>query len=245
MHSTYKLILCANRDESFARETKRPHYWEKDKNVFGGKDLEKGGTWIGVRRNGKLAAVTNVRETFRNEAKWSRGKIVSDFLMRQLDVEGFIHDLDGSQKNYQGYNLIMGDGEKWYYTSNRARSEKLEKGIHVVSNASLLTDWPKTLKVKNKLKEICQLEMEEDQFIATCMDMLRDDEVFKDEHLPKTGVGLELERQLSSVFINGETYGTRASTIILIRHDGHIRFIEQGYGPKGIRLKKIDQVLFE
>ncbi|MFC0559957.1 NRDE family protein [Halalkalibacter alkalisediminis] len=244
VHPIYKLIICANRDEFFSRPTKRPYYWEEVPNVWAGKDLLKGGTWMGVHRNGKVAAVTNVREYpngLRGEAEYSRGKLVLDFLTTSVRVNEYLTQLELSETQFEGYNLIFGQKDEWFYMSNRAKKTKLKQGFHVVSNADLQTDWPKTVRMKEKFKIICQTNEQEQLFIELCMNMLRDDELFHDSELPDTGIGMKRERQLSSIFINGRTYGTRASTIILMDSEGRMKFVEQGYGPEGVKLKRIEK----
>ncbi|ARK30377.1 NRDE family protein [Halalkalibacter krulwichiae] len=241
VHSQYKLIVCSNRDEFYGRASSRAAFWEGDKNVFAGKDLVKGGTWAGVTKEGKFAAVTNVREAVINQAECSRGALVSNFLTTDLEVKHYLKQVTKQEQLYQGYNFIFGKGDDWYYMSNRSSTRKLENGIHVVSNADLFTDWPKTIRLKKQIKEICQKCEQENELIKLCMNVLKNDEIFNDHLLPDTGVGLHLERQLSPIFIKSETYGTRASTIILIRNNGKIRFIEQGYGPNGKRWERIDQ----
>ncbi|WP_227936260.1 NRDE family protein [Alkalihalobacillus deserti] len=244
VHPTYRMIVCGNRDEVFSRLTKRPHYWEEDQNVLAGKDLLKGGTWMGVNRNGKMAAVTNVREVRQatmGKAENSRGKLVSDFLTAPVSVDNYMRQLEESDVEYQGYNLIFGQEDNWYYMSNRSVKTKLKQGIHVVSNADLQTDWPKTVRVKEKFKEICRNVEHEQQLTAACMNMLKDDELFHDSELPDTGIGIKRERELSPIFIKGRTYGTRASTIILIGHNRQIRLFEQGYDADGLKLGIIEK----
>ncbi|MCL7745981.1 NRDE family protein [Halalkalibacter alkaliphilus] len=244
VHSEYDVVLVSNRDEFFNRATERAHLWTGDTAVVAGRDLEKGGTWLGVTKSGRLAAVTNVREQRSVEGMKSRGALVTDFLLHNDEPEAYVRKVLQEKDLYQGFNLITGEGDQWLYSSNRADSERLESGLHVVSNAQLNTDWPKARKLKEKLSDVFLESMNEECLIERCMDILKDERLFHDDQLPSTGVPIEIERMLSPIFIKGFNYGTRASTVILFSKKGFIRFIEQGYGPNGKSLDKVD-MLFE
>ncbi|KHF40273.1 NRDE family protein [Halalkalibacter okhensis] len=239
VHPDYDLILVSNRDEFFERKTKRAHIWQENPDVVAGKDLELGGTWLGVTKTGRLAGVTNVREPFKQERMKSRGVLVTDFLFTHDEPERYVKKVLKEKDQYQGFNLITGSGDQWIYTSNRSLMENLDKGIHVISNAGLNTEWPKTRKLKQKFEYVLNEPFTEEQLINKCMDILQDDELARDDQLPNTGVTLELERMLSPIFIKGTEYGTRASTVILFKR-GTIRFIEQAYGPNGKIRDKVD-----
>ncbi|MEZ6188620.1 MAG: NRDE family protein [Planctomycetota bacterium] len=58
-HPRWQLAVAANRDEFHARRTRTAAF---EGPLLAGKDLESGGTWLGVTRGGRFAAVTNVRE---------------------------------------------------------------------------------------------------------------------------------------------------------------------------------------
>lgn len=246
VHPDYPLILCGNRDEFYQRPTRQAHYWSENEQIFAGKDLEKGGTWLGVTTSGRIAAVTNVRDNLKTKKDHrSRGELVTDFLKSDIDALNYINEMRAKGFSYQGYNLIVGNSEEWYYTSNRMEAgSKLGKGIHVLSNAQLNTNWPKTERLKGYFTDIVNHQAEESVFIEELISMLRDQTIYQDIDLPDTGVGLELERMLSPIFINGDHYGTRASTIILIRRGGHIRFVEQTYGPKAALIERKDEIIY-
>lgn len=245
-HPDYPVILCANRDERHARPTKEAHYWHGDQNIIAGQDLEKGGSWLGITTNGRIAAVTNVRNGLPVEGrKRSRGEIVTRFLSCDYGSREYISELQLKDDLYQGYNTIVGSGlEDIYYYSNKGRRcIKIEQGVHTISNAQLNTSWPKTERARERVEKVIQQNTSVKQLIDDLLLILQDRTIFHDELLPHTGIGLELERTLSSIFIKGETYGTRASTVILFTKDKGIVFVEQTYGPNGKKIKLTKKVI--
>lgn len=244
-HPDYPFILCGNRDEFHLRPTKQADYWSDVKQIFAGRDLEKGGTWLGVTTTGKIAAVTNVRDKIDIGTDFlSRGEIVTDFLKGDVSPKQFIEELKTKEHDYQGYNVIVGEYKDFHYSSNRVSdSVKLDQGFHVISNAKLNTSWPKAEQLKKNFTDSLRNELSESEYIEKWLTILRDQTTFPDEELPHTGVGVELERILSPIFINGEHYGTRASTIILLRRDGQIHFVEQSYGPNAVLQGRKDEMI--
>ncbi|NEU31214.1 NRDE family protein [bacterium LRH843] len=239
-HPDFPLILCGNRDEFYNRPTRQASFWEENEQIFAGRDLEKGGTWLGVTTGGKIAAVTNVRssEEVKDEYR-TRGEIITNFFHSDSGLDEYLDKLHSTKHLYQGYNTIVGKGEDFYYYSNRAADAvKLDKGIHVVSNAQLNTNWPKAEKTKELMKAILT-NKDKTLLIEGLLNMLGDATIYGDDVLPDTGVGIELERFLSSIFISGTEYGTRASTVVLRGFDGGTHFIEQSYGPNGGKESKI------
>ncbi len=245
-HPDYPLILCGNRDEFYKRPTKQADYWNEDDRMFAGKDLEKGGTWLGVTTKGRMAVVTNVRERHDVEqAYFSRGELVADFLKQEVTPSDFIYELKMKELFYQGYNLIVGQKNRLFYASNRVASPvELNQGIHVVSNAQLNSSWPKTERLKETFENSLNQFKSETDLIGDLIQQLRDETTYQEELLPDTGFGRDLERRLSPIFIKGEDYGTRASTILLFRKDGTVRFIEQSYGPNALLIGRKDQVIY-
>ncbi|MET3504376.1 NRDE family protein [Halalkalibacter oceani] len=247
-HPDYPLIFCGNRDEFYDRPAADAHYWGEDGQLFGGRDLEKGGTWLGLTRSGRFAAVTNVREAAAGTASAteSRGKIVTDFLCSTVSGADYSRQLLKKNALYQGYNAVFGVENELYYASNRANeSGKLPDGIHVLSNASLNTPWPKTEQLKTSITALLKDNRQPvDRWLEAIFDSLRDDRPYPDEMLPETGVDLERERRLSPIFIKGEKYGTRASTIVLMNRSRKFRFLEQTYGPFGQKKTRTDKQIF-
>ncbi|QEL65078.1 hypothetical protein OTERR_16020 [Oryzomicrobium terrae] len=235
VHPDYPLAVAANRDEWYARPTAAAAPWAERPDILGGRDLEAGGTWLGITRGGRFAAVTNVREG-RNAASGvhSRGQLTAAFLAGTASPCAYLAGVAAAPaEDYAGFNLLVGDGDTLAYYSNRGDGapRELPPGIYGVSNHLLDTPWPKLTSAKAAFTRA--LEHLPDP--SPCFALLGDDEIVADAHLPDTGVGLEWERRLSAIFVrgNGVAYGTRASTVVLHRHDGAIALHEQGYGPAG------------
>ena len=228
-HPKYPLILASNRDEFHGRPTKTLHWWEDD-DILAGRDLKAGGTWMGVNRSGKVAAITNYRQfPITKEYSSSRGELVRNFLTKDLPPESYLEILKNTANNYDGYNLIFGTMNELFYFSNRSENYgPIEKGIHGLSNHLLNTSWPKVERGKQKLDDIIKNEdLEKDRVMNVLLDKSR----AGDQELPDTGIGLEKERQLSSIFIEGNNYGTRASNFLIIDHEGQIKFFEKSHIP--------------
>jgi uncharacterized protein with NRDE domain len=227
-HPKYRLILAANRDEFYQRATAAAAFWEDAGTVFAGRDLVHGGTWLGVTTAGRLAALTNYRQA--KEAAihgQSRGQLVSEYLKGELNSEEYLQSLRGKVAGYNGYNLVLGDLERLYCYSNRSDEiVRITPGVHGLSNHLLNTPWPKVVRGKEALARLLeQEELSREALFA----ILADRSKAPDEQLPDTGVGLELERLLSSIFITSERYGTRSSTILLVDRQRQAIFVERSF----------------
>ncbi len=234
-HPDYPLIFAGNRDEFHGRPTAQAHFWEEHPNLLAGRDLSAGGTWLGVTRSGRFATVTNFREPgeHRLEAR-SRGELVTDFLTREIDERGYLADLQGRSEDYNGFNLILGAAHRLHYSSNRNGAPRtLDSGIYGLSNGWLDTPWPKVRRAKSLFGDV----MREGRVAPEpLLDLLRDDWHPPDDELPRTGLDLTVERKASSIFIADPTYGTRASTVVIMGRDGRVMFAERSFGPGGRRL---------
>jgi uncharacterized protein with NRDE domain len=225
-HPAWQLILAANRDEFYARPTASMAYWEDAPEVLAGRDLVGGGTWLGITRSGRFAAVTNYRDPggLREDAP-SRGLLVADFLRGTEKPQAYLEILRTGADRYNGFSLLVGDSHGLYYFSNRENAvRELHPGIYGLSNHLLDTPWPKVLRVKRALRQLIEANAVETQRI---LEILADPLRPSDEDLPDTGVGLTWERLLSPVFISSEHYGTRSSTALLISHDGRVSLTER------------------
>lgn len=238
-HPRYPLILAANRDEAYDRPAAPAAFWDDHPDIFGGRDLEKGGTWLGLTRSGRLAAVTNYREGGKPKtAPLSRGTLVSDFLAGRLDAPDYLELVKSRGAQYNGFILIAGDLDALYWYSNRAQAvEKIAPGVHGLSNHLLNSSWPKITRSKQALEAL--LGADETRLTAGLFEILSDRSEAPDEELPDTGVGLQRERELSANFICGERYGTRASTVVLIDAAGDTLFIERSFGAGGRPLGEV------
>ena len=219
------LVVAANRDEFYARPAEAAHFWADHPQVLAGRDVEAGGTWLGVTRTGRFAAVTNFSDPS-DDAPLSRGALVADFLTGRDTASTYAHHLDTPR--YRGFNLLLWDGREMVYTSNKAPTQTLEPGYYGLSNAELGATWPKAEVGKAALETIVERGPKPDDLIRS----LRDETVAPDSALPKRGRPLELERRIAPCFIRGDEYGTRASTAVIF-NSGQMLFSEQLYGPVG------------
>lgn len=235
-HPQYPLVFAGNRDEAYDRPSAAPGFWRDAPDVYGGRDLEKGGTWLGIARSGRIAAVTNYRErpAVRNASR-SRGELTAGFLRGTDDPHRYLEQVVRSGGSYGAFSLIVGDRERLWCCSNRGGGvEQLAPGLHGLSNHLINTPWPKITGGKARLGKL--LGAGEAELAAGLFDILLDRTPAPDAGLPETGVGLQRERELSPSFIAGDHYGTRASTVVLINRDGDALFIERAFGPRGAAL---------
>jgi uncharacterized protein with NRDE domain len=214
------LTLASNRDEFYARPSQDAHFWPDYPQIFGGRDLKMKGTWLAVSSYGRLAAVTNYRSIDKNSYRLSRGEIPHHFLSSNLDAVEYSQSLAG--QNYAGFNALLFDGKQLVYCHNHETSKNnyqiLTPGQYGLSNHLLDTEWPKVVKTKPALKKAAQLKGKT-EVNEILLQVLSDQEQAKDDALPDTGIGLELEQLLSPPFITSPSYGTRTSTIIILEKD--------------------------
>ncbi len=230
-HPDYKLIFAANRDEFYNRPTEAAKFWKDHPELLAGKDLQAGGTWMGITKSGRFAAITNYRDMKNiKENAPSRGNITFDFLVSNISPEKYFNQIKNKLKDYNGFNLILGDVDSLFYISNiKSELVKIETGIHGLSNAFINTRWPKVQKSKMRLEDA----IKGNQISADrLMNILDDKSYAEDENLPDTGVGKEFEKVLSSVFIKTEKYGTRCSTVLLVDLQDNVQFIERTFLPE-------------
>lgn len=230
-HPNYKLIVVANRDESYARPTAPANFWKDHPDVLAGRDLLGMGTWLGVTKQGKFAALTNFRDLTQQpliDHKVTRGEIVKNYLINHLSPQDYLKKLHDQRDVYEGFNVIVGDSDQLYYYNNiEMEIKEISAGTHGLSNHMLNTPWPKVTKSKQKFAAYI---MDHHVIGANDLfDIFADDELAEDTMLPDTGVGLELERQLSPLFIKTPEYGTRCSTVLFIDHDNYLTFVERTY----------------
>jgi uncharacterized protein with NRDE domain len=232
-HPDYPLILAANRDEFYDRPTAAADFWSAAPEVLGGRDLKAGGTWLGITRRGRVAAVTNYREGPREpEAPRSRGSLVSDFLIEGFSPEEYLQRVHRDADRYRGFNLLVGDPSAlWYYSNREGQARSLQPGAYGLSNHLLDTPWPKVAALKGGFTPL--LGSPEAELTHRLFQLLSDRRQARDSDLPVTGVSPDWERVLSSAFIVSSNYGTRSSTVILFRQDRNIIFIERSFGPGG------------
>jgi uncharacterized protein with NRDE domain len=228
----YRLVVAANRDEMHARPSAPLHWWEDRPDILAGRDLEGRGTWMGISRSGRFAAITNFRELDPPPPDApSRGSIVVDFLERDLPVQRWVEELRADADRLAGFNLFVADGDSLAFLSNRSAAPRiLEPGIFGLSNGPWDATWPKVKQaidgIETSLRQPRSLEQ-------NLFALLRHERRPDDSELPDTGVGVDHERFLSPVFIRGEIYGTRSSTVLIMKSNGRVRVTEKTWTPTG------------
>lgn len=225
-HPDYKLIMAANRDEFYGRPTEKAHFWDDHPYILAGRDLRGMGTWLGITKQGRVAALTNIREPEEDATdKKTRGDLVKDFLTGDMAPDIYLENLKKDIDQYAGFNLLVGAPDNMYYMNNRqAVVEKVAQGIHGLSNHFLNTPWPKVVNGKDMFRE--GVEDEKQVHPGRLFDILAHSEEVE-EDLPDTGVGFDLEKKLSPLFIRTDHYGTRSSTVLLIDKQNQVTFAER------------------
>ena len=239
VHPDYPLVVAANRDEFFARPAAPASFWADHPDVLAGRDLDAGGSWLGVTRHGRFAALTNYREGGRQDPDSpSRGALVADFLTGQSDPQDYLEALTRRGEQYNGFNLFVGDGQRLGYYSNRGADWRaLEPGIYGLSNHLIDTPWPKLAAAKAAFAAaLAQLPA-----TAPFFELLADREIVADAHLPETGIAIEWERILSAVFVSSPDYGTRASTLLTIARSGRVMLSERSFGADAQPLGEVNE----
>lgn len=236
-HPRWRLVLAGNRDERHARDSAPIGRWI-DAPVYGGRDLEAGGTWLAADAFGRAGVVTNVRDgpaAAAGAAGPSRGLLVADFLRESRTAGEFARHIDSGSARYRPFNLVLFDGTSAWFVGNHPQwVEPVEPGrVHGLSNGALDAPWPKTSRVMGALRKWLARDAGDATF-AALFDALADRTVAPDASLPHTGVGLALERRLSPAFVAGDEYGTRASTILALARTGGGVLVERRFGPRGV-----------
>ncbi len=234
-HPRYPLVVAANRDEFYGRATSPAAFWPDESRILAGRDLEAGGTWLGITHCGRFAAITNFRDPGRvRPGAPSRGHIVRDFLLTKAGLHGFLGELQERGEEYNGFNLLVGDFNALWYYSNRddGGARPVEVGVHGLSNHLLNTNWPKVSLGRERLEH--DLRGSDEQLDDRLFDTLLDRSPAPDDELPDTGVGLAMERLLSPRFIVGDRYGTRSSTVLVVERTGGVRFTEISHDHKNM-----------
>lgn len=227
-HPDYPLIVAANRDEFFARPTKEAHFWQDEPLILAGRDLEQLGTWLGVTKTGRFAAVTNYRDLNQNlEDKQSRGHIVRNFLTSETTPSEYLQRLQQKRNDFPGFNVLVADEQSFYYYSNVENEiKKITAGVHGLSNHLLNTPWPKIEKGKQQLQTLVENNEVDSRSL---FQLLADKEQAAQQSLPNTGLSTDMEKQLSSIFIDTDSYGTRCSTVVLFDKNGTVTFRERTF----------------
>jgi uncharacterized protein with NRDE domain len=231
-HPAYRLVVAANRDEWFRRPTATAAFWPDAPHVLAGRDLEANGTWLGVTRTGRFAALTNFRDAENRRTDLpSRGALVSDFLTSEVAPEAYLRALRAEAGRYNGFSLLVADAGSMRYFSNRENDvRELPAGVYGLSNHLLDAPWPKVRAGKARLSAQLDGALSAERLL----EILDDTHPAPDDELPRTGVSLDWERQLSPLRIRAGEYGTRSSTVLLISTEGEVSYLERSFDPTGV-----------
>lgn len=216
MRQELPFVLLANRDEFYGRPSGAAAYWDDFPGIYGGRDLQGGGTWLGVTDSGRFAAVTNYRDPTAPTGTRSRGALVADFLKGDQSACQFLESTHSRQEDYSGFNLLVGEfthdqAEIHYYSNRGARPRRLEPGIYGLSNHLLDTPWPKVVKGRSRFAELIRSGETSNENL---FEVLADESLAADQDLPSTGVPYQIEKAISAIFIKTPDYGTRCSTVL-------------------------------
>jgi uncharacterized protein with NRDE domain len=240
-HPEWPLFIAANRDEFHARPSKPAGPWPDNPDIIAGLDLQGHGSWLGIRRNGKFALITNYRDpnSIVPDAP-SRGDLVREYLVGRQTAEAYMRSLEDRARRYNGFNLIVGDQEATWYLSNRGNgaATRLNPGRYVLSNHLLNTPWPKAERLR---KALDGLPMEQlNTSLSPIFAILKDTSIAEDAALPDTGLAIDRERLLSSAFIISPEYGTRCSSIVAVHAGGRALLSELSYDSSGEPVQRHD-----
>lgn len=214
----YELIVAANRDEFYQREAARAHFWETNEQVLAGIDLQAGGSWLGIDRSNRFAAVTNYREDPPEPLPpRSRGELVSDFLTQNCTASEYLTEIRTKKSEYRGFNLVLMDTTGCFYYNNRTDEvAELSPGYYGLSNQTLNCNWPKVSDGTNKLETLIA-EKPDKELDAALLELL--------QHSGD-------DREFSNSFIQSPGYGTCVSTLVKIQpHE--VAFTELASPPAG------------
>lgn len=232
LHSKYPFLLLANRDEFYNRPTESVHYWTDAPEIYAGRDLVGDGTWLGITRGGRFAAVTNYREVGAKRGTFSRGNLVSDFLKSGASVTDYLENVKSDSTKFSGFNLLVGTfseetSELGYFSNREGKIKILDAGIYGLSNHLLDTPWQKVSKAKSDLSAILASNrvIQTEHFFT----LLQDKTPAREQDLPDTGVGVEYEKILSPIFIETPVYGTRCSSVVLYDETNGLTLTERTF----------------
>jgi uncharacterized protein with NRDE domain len=241
-HPDYQLILVANRDEFYDRPTQNAHFWPEHPQLLAGRDLTAGGTWLGLTRQGRFAALTNYRDPaqFGRVAR-SRGELPLNYLVGTATPQGYLAQVHREAEAYNGFNLLVGDGQELFYYSNfEQKIRQLPSGLYGLSNHLLDTPWHKVTEAKARLATALASGLPNPEALGA---LLLDTQVPPDAQVQRTGLPLERERVLAPLFIASPDYGTCSTTVVLISRRGEVFFQEKVYNP--LRAEDTQRFAFE
>jgi uncharacterized protein with NRDE domain len=229
-HPRYRLVLVANRDEFYARPTQAAHWWASPPGLLAGQDLAAGGTWLGITRNGRWAALTNYRDPaqFGRPAR-SRGDLPLGYLAGTQPSADYLVALHPEAAAYNGFNLLAGDlSQLNYYSNYQGQVRPLAPGVYGLSNHLLNTPWYKVQTAQARLQQVLAAP---ELATETLLDLLHLPQPPPDDQVQRTGLPLEKERMLAPLFIASPDYGTCSTAALLIGHEGQVWLAERNHNP--------------
>ena len=234
-----RLAVAANRDEFFARRAAPAAWWDDAPDILAGRDLEAGGTWLGITRRGRFAALTNFRDASapKRDGAPSRGALAANFLRGDAAARDYVAAVKPGAGRYHGFNLLVSDGaELWSFSNVEGDPVRLGPGVRGLSNHLLETPWPKVTAARSRLEAALAAARGAVDLESRLLQLLEDRTAAADGALPATGLPLDWERALSAAFVELPGYGTRASTALVVGADGGARFLERSFGEGGAPL---------
>lgn len=231
-HEKLPLIVAGNRDEFHARPTQDAHWWADNPDILGGRDLQAGGTWLAVHRDGRFAAVTNYRDAKQERAGLqSRGHLITGFLAGRKSPLDYLRSIDGDA--YAGFNLLVADRNAAAYLSNRgAAMRELPPGIYGLSNATLDEPWTKVTRTKSRLQSLIEDDAVNESSLLRLLD---DRQKASSDEVQTNGLSFSMAHALTAPFIVLPEYGTRCSTVLTISGKGNARFTERRFDARGCK----------
>lgn len=240
VHPEFPLVVAANRDEFHARPTAQAAFWGEQPAILAGRDLECMGTWMGITRTGRFAAVTNYRDPddLRDKAE-SRGMLVSDFLAGDVSSESYVEAIAAKKGAYRGFNFLASDGiDMIYYTNRSGPPRRLAPGLYGLSNHLLDTPWPKLVRARERLEHAMRPRPAVEPLFA----LMADTAPAEEGEMSRGDIDPARARMLSATRIVSDTYGTRSSTVLLQAGDGNVTYAERAYDRDG---GELDTVRYE
>lgn len=229
-HPDYPLILAANRDEFHERPAQAAHWWPDQPDILGGRDLQAGGTWLALHKNGRFATVTNFRDAEPPSPKHrSRGHLATGFLESNSSPNEYLAGIDGDA--YAGFNLIVGTASDVGYLSNREDcTRELPPGTYGLSNALLDGPWHKVESCKKNLSSMLAANAINE---TNLMRLMNDREKAPVAEVEPGRLDFAKAHAITAPFIVMPDYGTRCTTVVLAGTDGHWHFAERRFDPVG------------
>ena len=235
-HPRYRLVLAANRDEFHAREAAPAAPWADAPQLLAGRDLQAGGTWLGLSRDRRFGVITNYRELDRPRSDApSRGGLIPSYLSAATAPADYLRTLEADAAAYAGFSLLIGDRDSLWLASNRggAFATPLAPGLYGLSNHALDTPWPKLLRLRRQVEVWAGSKTDPAADAETLLRMLDDRRREAHATTSTSGLGADWDHALSSPFVEHPQYGTRCSTVLLIEHDGAVQLCERRFAASG------------